>query len=280
MRKVTVVIPIYQAQPEALQIISLRQCFTILKRHPFSLVFPAGLNVIEYERLAAEHGIELDLNSFEKDFFTSIGGYNSLLLSAAFYQSFLLSEFILIYQTDAFVFKDELEEWCRKNLDYIGAPWFMPLKGNEYTHQLAGVGNGGFSLRNTASALRLLHRIKKLRSLRTRWYKSKLQSLLRFNKLLKFIGDWYKIKSLDNIHCILFYEDTNEDHYWSEIIATTFADFKIANADEAARFSFEVNASWLYAQNAKQLPFGCHAWEKYEPDFWKQHIKAFSGVAE
>jgi hypothetical protein len=35
-------------------------------------------------------------------------------LSASFYERFLDTKYILIYQLDAFVFKDELQEWCDK----------------------------------------------------------------------------------------------------------------------------------------------------------------------
>ena len=34
---------------------------------------------------------------------------------------------MLIYQLDAYVFKDELLNWANKGYDYIGAPW-LPWK--------------------------------------------------------------------------------------------------------------------------------------------------------
>ena len=44
---------------------------------------------------------------------------------------------------------------------------------------------------------------------------------------------------------------------------------------EAARFSFEVHPRYLYNRIGGQLPFGCHAFEKWEYDtFWKKHITA------
>ena len=42
--------------------------------------------------------------------------------------------------------------------------------------------------------------------------------------------------------------------------------------DEDILFSFEVNPSFLYAK-VQRLPFGCHAFEKFEFDsFWSQYI--------
>ena len=50
-------------------------------------------------------------------------------------------------------------------------------------------------------------------------------------------------------------------------------DFKVAEPKVALQFSFEVNPSLLYEMNNQQLPFGCHAFEKYEYEtFWKNFI--------
>ena len=44
--------------------------------------------------------------------------------------------------------------------------------------------------------------------------------------------------------------------------------------DVALKFAFEVNPSYLYDINNEKLPFGCHAFEKYEYNtFWQKHIK-------
>lgn len=45
------------------------------------------------------------------------------------------------------------------------------------------------------------------------------------------------------------------------------------SCEEAADFSFEANPSYLFSIIGK-LPFGCHAFEKYEyEEFWKKYIK-------
>jgi hypothetical protein len=51
-------------------------------------------------------------------------------LSEEFYQAFTDFEFMLIYQLDAFVFRDELADWCRSGYEYIGAPW---LRDRDFT---------------------------------------------------------------------------------------------------------------------------------------------------
>jgi len=44
------------------------------------------------------------------------------MMSPAFYDAFKAFDYILIYQLDAFVFRDELEYFCSLGYDYIGAP--------------------------------------------------------------------------------------------------------------------------------------------------------------
>ena len=45
--------------------------------------------------------------------------------------------------------------------------------------------------------------------------------------------------------------------------------FKVPPNYQALKFSFEAMPSYLYKLNNNVLPFGCHAFEKYESDFWK-----------
>ena len=84
-------------------------------------------------------------------------GYNELLLSENFYTTFSAFKYILIYQPDSYVFRDELMEWCKEGYDYIGAPW---LEDNDEQIKLNGVGNGGFSLRNIEKFLYIFSKCK------------------------------------------------------------------------------------------------------------------------
>lgn len=86
---------------------------------------------------------------FHENYFKSIDGYNKLMLSPSFYKAFSNYEYILIYQLDAWVFKDELQHWCNQKYDYIGAPIYQ-------NNKLIGIGNGGFSLRKVDYCLKVL----------------------------------------------------------------------------------------------------------------------------
>ena len=177
---------------------------------------------------------------------------------------------MLLYQPDAYVFKDELRDWCKKGYDYIGSPWFEGWTKPSEPKRFKGVGNGGFSLRNVKTHKRILKRIKLLKRLRIFWLRSKLESILRFDTVLRF--PIWKFSNSDNVNRIFFQTYENEDFYWCRYIGELFSDYKIAPIEEAIRFSFELQPSYLYQLNNWNLPFGCHAWEKYEPEFWEKFI--------
>ena len=121
--KVAVIIPFYKTQHTPYEIMALQQCFKILSGHPIIAVKPAHLNLpSEVTQFPFSSVI-----SFADDYFKDIQGYNRLMLDADFYKEFLTFEFILIYQLDAFVFKDDLAYWCSQDIDYIGAPWIRAM---------------------------------------------------------------------------------------------------------------------------------------------------------
>lgn len=172
------------------------------------------------------------------------------MLSTEFYQRFLDYKYILIYQLDAFVFRDELLEWCNKEFDYIGAPWldegnllilstnFLSLRIRKVLQKLninsiSNVGNGGFCLRNVRKCL---------------------LALLIFNKQVS------KFKY-------------NEDLFWSYYVTSYLPFFRVADMRTALKFSFEMYPEKCYILNQNQLPFGCHAWEKYNIDFWDDFLE-------
>lgn len=51
--------------------------------------------------------------------------------------------------------------------------------------------------------------------------------------------------------------------------------FKVAPTEIALAFSFETEVKKCFDLNEKKLPFGCHAWEKYDLEFWKPYIEQY-----
>ncbi len=143
--KVAVVIPAYH-ELDRFEKFSLRQARKILGRYPLVFVAPEGKNFSYFEPGDM-------VANFPEEYFQSVQTYSALMLSPQFYETFLDFDYILIYQLDAFVFYDALEEFCLLGYDYIGAPWpYLVEVGKKFLR----VGNGGFSLRKVKAHYKLL----------------------------------------------------------------------------------------------------------------------------
>lgn len=232
MPEVSIVIPVYKQTLSDSETKSLIQCLQTLGGHPIQLIAPEGLDTSAYDSCA---GRPLPVEYFDPEYFRSVAGYSRLLLRKAFYQRFQAYRYILIYQLDAWVFSDTLLSWCSRSYDYIGAPWI------EAPSAPAG----------TPAILNLSRRLKNKvgnggLSLR------RVQAHMRWAPWVSFVFKFIP---------------KNEDLLW-----TLFVPFSKPSAPEALSFAFELNPERSFRLNGGQLPFGCHAWEKYDADFWKKFI--------
>ena len=264
-----VLVIVYQNRLSDLEKISLNQCMKVLKNYPIRLVKPASLDLSGWPAGIAS----LPHENFPDKFFKDIGAYSRLLISSEFYKRFLQFEYILIYQLDAFVFKDSLQEWCSKGYDYVGAPWFENFSNDQPNAHLTGVGNGGFSLRNVKAHLRVLHSFSYLTPPRENWQRRVLSKPRGVQWLTETIGFFLDLWVRNNTFWPLNSFRGFEDQFWGLIAARNFRWFKVAGIQEAMHFSIEMQPRRVYAMNHYQLPFGCHAWWKYDFGFWQPHIK-------
>jgi len=244
--QVTVIIPIYRPHLLADEIISLKQCFKILNNHKIIFIAPQGLECTEYEGYCMQKLCEFVF--FDNSYFNDIHGYNKLMLSAQFYKRFLQYKFILIYQLDAYVFSDQLIHWCKKNYDFIGAP--TPPHENKtgeiqflktyakfamlLNHRVRHVGNGGLSLRKTSTCY---------------W-------------LLKMLPGRVKNWGFNN--------EDGFFKYWGNLL---FPFIKLPTEEEALLFSVETEPAEALGKLQHILPFGCHAFRKYDWEAWRPYIK-------
>ncbi len=233
--EVAIIIPIYKEILSPSEIISLIRCNEILGEFPIKFICSQGLNTNCYLKIIPNASFEY----FKDSHFVSIEGYNKLMLSTSFYKRFFQYRFILIYQLDAYVFENKLLYWCKKNYDYIGAPWIVAptITKEKYLINTSNwfvnrVGNGGLSLRKI---------------------KPHFWNSFIFAPFLKIF-----IK--------------NEDMFWGVLIDKLNPFFKKPKYTEALRFAFELNPKDAFIINNCQLPFGVHAWEKYDEKFWLNYI--------
>lgn len=268
---VAVVVPAYKEQFSADEEISLRHLEHFLGKYDKYLLAPEGLEVNR-----AGFGVM----RFRREFFRNPVTYSALLLSQEFYQAFASYKYILIYQSDALVFSDQLAEWCATDIDYVGAPWFKG-EGVDFVED-AAVGNGGFSLRKVESFLKVTRapgfsaELTKYRDAflaAKPWYVRFLdlpRKVKRRLRLLGRTGQAILIKS-ERVS-VAPAERLNEDCFWSFGAVKYYPGFRIASVADALRFAFEINPRRCYELNNRRLPFGCHAWNKYDRQFWEPFL--------
>ena len=263
IKKNAIVIPIYQTSLSPEEIFSISQAARVLAKHDLYFVGPERLGVF-LAGLSAQFGRVIGYKTFPDHYFAGIDGYNRLMLSSMFYRAFIDYEYILIAQTDSLVFRDELNAWAAKGFSYIGAPWFVGYTNPTKPLQLDCVGNGGFSLRSIPDFLRVLERPRIFKNtLMESWPGSWISNTYRYLKdYHSFVYKNFQI----NI-------DVNEDLFWSLFVAPRCEFFTIPTASEAIAFAFEAHPECLFELNQHQLPFGCHAWKRYNPEFWEAMIE-------
>jgi hypothetical protein len=257
-----IVIPIYKQVLSVNEFKALRQCFAVLYEFPVCFMCGQNFDFSNYVKLIPPQ-VTYTIERFNDKHFTSLIAYNNLLLSIKFYKRFRKYTFLLIYQLDAWVFKNELNYWCQKGFAYIGAPWYEGWGLADEKSRFLAVGNGGFSLRRVSAHIDAL---KKYRYKILPWHYYNVFKRNPSFKTLKGLVTYlftYKIPNPTYHWC-------NEDVFFGRIAPRLFKNFTTPDVSVALRFSVEVNPS-LHV-NKNNLPFGCHAWERFQPEFWKNFI--------
>jgi hypothetical protein len=254
--QIAIIIPIYKASLTDFEQIALNKCFAILGHYPIFIIAPNSLNL---DPIQLSH-YKSQVIRFDDRYFTSIAGYNKLMLSSCFYKTFLDYRYMLIYQLDSYIFSDDLISWCNKGYDYIGGPWLPAQKYEKksarykleffnflcrMTSIRAGanryyqVGNGGFSLRKTET-----------------FY----QTTLKERKLI----DYFLSKTGSLYH---------EDIFWGVEMPRLYDNFKVPHWEEALAFAFDIRPWLAYKYANNRLSMGCHGWSsKANIHFWEHKI--------
>ncbi|MBQ8423479.1 MAG: hypothetical protein IJY36_04395 [Coprobacter sp.] len=254
MNNVKVVIPLYKTPLPPREEQAVRHNAEILGKYPLCVVVPQGMPH-DYLLQLAPHATIIEVSDKWLGVKNGIAGYNRMMTSRAFYDLFSDSEYILVCQSDAWIFRDELQAWCDKGYDYIGAPWIRPpkydtLKSKIYliaqrllhptrrihrTDILGKVGNGGLSLRKTASFA---------------------DACDKYTDIIEKFG-----RKKDSFY--------NEDVFWAMIPQ----EFRYPSQEEALKFAIDENPDVALRMNGNQLPMGCHGCTKdIYYSFWEPYL--------
>lgn len=273
--QICVVIPIYKEILNSFEIISVKQCIKVLSDYSIHFVCPKGLDIGFYKENFSEI---TNFIFFDNVYFESIEGYNKLMLNPDFYKTFNDFEYMLVYQTDCYVFRDELLDWANKGYDYIGGIWFDEYHGNpNLGAKLWYPGNGGLSLRKIKTMFNILSSTRPLKNWRQlltekRRKKEGVLHTLKGLMLIPFNVFGYK----NNFKYMASKYKLFEDVFFMEI-SLVYNKIKTPIVEDAIFFSWDKNPKYL-VNKYKTLPFACHAWCRddapYEgnKDFWLKYI--------
>lgn len=260
-KDIAIVIPIYLSSLSEDEKRSIEQCLKLLSEYSIVVIKPKHLEIDDIIQKYKLSQVEV----FPDECFSSLRAYNKTVLTEEFYTRFQNYTYMLIYQLDAYVFKDELLEWATKGYDYIGAPW-LPYK----KRYLTAFGRCNLFVQRLFCKLFTKQKLKK----RLKYYAYHIGnggfSLRRISKMIE-VTRIYK-KKID------FYMADDKPFYPEDLFLHLELSFNhrlyTPKFKEALQFSIEMNPEWGYHYNQNQLPFGCHAWshKDYAP-FWKSIIK-------
>ncbi len=268
-RSVAIVVPLsVRAELTDNERISLRHLVHYLGDHDKYLMAPNGLDV-------AIPGFQV--KRFARKYFGSAGAHGKLLGHPSFYREFLDYKFVFFYHLDSLVFSDQIAAWCATDLDYIGPPWIRCEDTAWVTRPR--VGNGGFTLLRVSSALTVLanrhrmdpgawwldqfcHAAPAWLVAGMEWIQARLPG---FKLLKRVIREWHEMND-PGAH------GRNNDLFWSDKAVRYMPEFKVASLEQGLRFAFEAAPRTCFEMNGGHMPFGCHAWERFDREFWTPHL--------
>jgi hypothetical protein len=262
---VAIVVPVYRKELLPKEHVALRHLRRHLSGFPCCQISPKSLSL----RLEG-----FNFRAYDDGYFASVDAYSRLMLSKSFYESFSNYEHILIYQLDCLVFSNQLEHWCGTVFDYIGAPLFR-VEGDAHSGFSGGC-NGGLSLRKTSSFLKVLNSDRYVRErvsflggvfhepfveVRPLPWMASLKKRVQVARGVRQGVDKYTASY-----------SLNEDHFWSSRADYFHPGFRVAPPEVALTFAFESAPRFCFERNQCRLPFGCHAWAKYDHTFWEPYL--------
>lgn len=268
--KVAVMVPLPTPELREDEEISLIQLRRHLDGYEKFLLVPKGLDV----SMDGFRRMELDRRHFG-----SAANHNRMLFLLEFWSLFRDYEYVLMYHLDALVFRDELLEWCGKDVDFIGAPWVIC----EHTPWVKEeqCGNGGFALYRIPSVMEVLIN-RQVAKPKLIWIDRFSAGLERVRKrlvemrenmspwLLRLAG-----KRLDSLIWKLGFIEVNyrpNDYFWGMDAVKYKADFRVGSLEEGLGFAFEADPEKCLERTSGKLPFGAHAWGRYDRKFWERHL--------
>lgn len=219
------------------------------------------------------------IQTFPAKFFGTAIANNHLTYAPLFFKAFEDYRYILVYHFDSLVFSDQMEKWLESGLDLMGAPWVRCPDAPWVTKER--VGNTAFGMMKVESALKVLYnRYRQEPS--TYWLDlftrnsrtmrpvvevlRKLRPLMPRSKILNRLLSEWDIMQNPAAH------GRHDDMFWSDRAISYLPEYQVASLEQGLEFAFELAPRKCFEMNGGKVPFGCHAWARYDRSFWEPFL--------
>ena len=268
-KRVAIMVPLPSPQLREDEEVSMSHLRKHLDHYEKFLLVPQGMEV----QMEGFRAVELDRRHFG-----SAANHNRMLYRTDFWEKFADYEYVLMYHLDALVFSDQLQDWCDQGLDYIGAP-FLICSDAPWV-RVERCGNGGFALYRVPSVLKVLWN----RYLDDPWkyFEDHFWRFIEFQRkclrpVRAAMPSWMKgrataslrgqLKKMDHVEV----NERGNDLFWSDKAKHYLPEFKVGSLEQGLAFAFEMEPRRCLERTGGRMPFGCHAWGRYDRAFWNEH---------
>jgi hypothetical protein len=214
--------------------------------------------------------------AFPKKYFGSALAHARMQFSEQFYARFDSYKYILMHHLDALVLSDQLAKWCQTDLDFIGPPW-LPSEDSPWVKH-PQVGNSGFALMKIESFLNVL-RSKRRGVDPEEFWRQFCAVNPRYRQWIHLPRRYLKrLRIFNNVRWDMWWWNTrndgtsNGDYFWSDRAVKYWPPFRIASVAQGLEFAFEAAPRMCFELNNRRLPFGSHAWARYDRSFWEPYL--------
>lgn len=268
-----VVVPVHRELTET-EMAALLHNVRTLKSHDVTVLGPESL--CDYLKKTVAENVLLETSGtaqtlcLSDSYFTSIDSYNELMISQEFYDHFSNYEYVLICQVDCLIIQDHLDSWMSHGYSFVGAPVFKGYTQPNLPYDFTGELNGGLSLR----------KISDCRKVTTETYFLTCQGFARFANRIGAVFIANRVLRIFGKTIVPVKPGVNEDVVWTKLVPGYFESFSIPSPMLASRFAFEAAPEYLLERNGGELPFGCHAFQRYGRKFWRRYFSEEYFTAE
>lgn len=240
-QKVGVVIISHRESLSENEILSLRQCMNIFRSRPIYICCSTHFDTRVYTDVAAEFDTDCRIIRMDPVFFHVDQTRQLLMRTPQFYNYFTDFEYVLTYQLDCWVFRDDLDNFCESGYDYLCAPLVEECKD---------ISTQNFILPEIIISGLMMTKV---------------------SAMIKCIYMQLRDDLMHNYKSILSKPYISDKKSMGSYLTSINSEFKTAPEDICMEFAFGAKPRQFY-EKIKKLPCCCKGYVYHDKEFWSKFI--------